>query len=69
VGSSRQISNSLFKNLFNLGSQSKSVKIMVTADQNQTYGCCQEKKGAKGHNIAPSGNSCWKILGNKISTL
>jgi hypothetical protein len=47
VGSSRQNAKQPLKYLFNLGSQSKSVKIVVTADQNQIHGCCQEKRGRK----------------------
>ena len=47
VGSSRQNAKQPLKNLFNLGSQSKSVKIVVTANQNQIHGCCQEIRGRK----------------------
>jgi hypothetical protein len=47
VGSSRQNAKQPLKNLLNFGSQLKSVKIVVKSDQNQTDGCCQEKKGGE----------------------
>jgi hypothetical protein len=33
--------------VFNLSNQLKSVKIVITSNQNQIHGCCQEKGGER----------------------